>query len=993
MLKKSNDGCKAYLIGLKVIIILFNFSINDMYKLFFISFSLFTFLINGAAQDAVLTSRLKGKQNLDDIVKELKSHYSNTATIKRIGQVQAERQIKHWRRWLWYMSSRVGEQGELVNIQQKLLEADENQMQRQSQSTNNISLLSTAGSWSLLGPTNTTSGIGRVDRLAFHPSDPDIVWAGSTAGGLWRTTDGGTSWTNLSPYISSPAISGIAVNPANTNTLYILTGDGDSNISGLVEDWGYMRLSIGVLKSTNGGSTWQQTGVFPGANYDSLVGYRLIMHPTDANILYACTNQGIFVTINGGNSWSLSIGNGRFYDMAFQPGSGSVCYATSIRNNRASFWKSSSSGLFNSWDSTLIINTQINNPSSRTEIAVTPTSPGVVYLLCGGVANAGGTFGGVYRSLDAGASFSLRSNAPNVLGRAGDGSDNASQSMYDLAIAVSNTASATVITGGVRCWSSTSSGTSWTFRGSHHEDVHDLGFHPADNKLWMANDGGVYTSTDNGATWTSHFSSMSTSQFYRIAVRPDDILQVIAGAQDNGIKRRPGSTGTFDHVSGADGFGLGYDAADNTIFYAVRNQDVFRYINNGASSSTITPNPPGNANNPFAMSLAPHATLGNALFVGSDTFWRSTNGGLSWNFNLINAGWFIRTCPTNGNRVYAAGGTSYQANTGILRRSDDGGLTWPPSLILSGNNNFPVTYPRITSINVDPTNSFNVWVTFGGFTAGTKVYSSTNAGGTWTNRSGTLPNLPINTIAVDANNNAYIGTDNGIYYRSTSMNDWVPYYNNLPYVPVTDLVISEADGRIRAGTFGRGIWTSDLYSSCVLNLVVGGTLNGQEFFEASNSVSSTSVLQLTEGTKVQMRGGFEVKLMPGFTARESTAYRAVIGPCGSGGVAGFSTNLESQPPKGEPVQSVAAKRQVVLHIYPGNTFPIKVKLQNKSAGDIHFELTRADGSIVHKWESFSLSAGDVDREITAPMLVTSGIYKLCVLHNGKMQHWQELDIR
>lgn len=940
-------------------------------------------------QDPALTSRLKGKQRLDEIARELKSYYNDPATINRKGAVQAERETKQWRRWLWYMSSRVGEKGELVNIEQKNFEANGNQLMRQQ--PNNAELLSTAGTWSLLGPTNTTSGIGRVDRLAFHPTDKDIVYAGTTAGGLWRTTDGGANWSSLSPNISSPAISGIAIDPGNTNILYILTGDGDSNISGLVEDFGYMRLSIGVLKSTNGGSTWQKTGDFPGANYNTLVGYRLIMHPSNAQILYACTSQGIYITTNGGTSWSLSIGPGRFYDMAFQPGSGSVCYATSIRNNRASFWKSTSSGLLNSWDSTLTINNQINNPSSRVEIAVAPSNTGVVYLLCGGIPVGGNAFKGVFRSTNAGTSFSLQGSTPNILGRASDGLDSASQSTYDLAIAVDNTNSATVITGGVRCWRSLNSGSTWAYRGGHHEDVHDLGFHPADNKLWMANDGGVYTSTDNGATWTSHFSTMSVSQFYRIAVRPDDILQVIAGAQDNGLKRRPSATSTFDHVSGADGFAVGYDAANNSIFYAVRNQDIFRYSNDGANPpTTITPNSPGNLNNPFSMSMAPHATLGNALFIGSDSFWRSTNGGANWNINLINAGWFIRTCPSNGNRVYVAGGTSYTSTTGILRRSDDGGVTWPFANILSNNNGFPGTFPRITSINVDPSNSLNVWVTFGGFTAGTKVFSSTDGGANWVNRTGTLPNLPINTIAIDSDNNAYLGTDNGVYYMGTSMNDWVPFYNNLPYVPITDLVISEDDGRIRAGTFGRGIWTSDLYTGCVADVVVGGTLNGQEFFAASNSVTSTSTLQLTEGTKVQMRGGFEVKLLPGFTAQESTSYRAIIGPCGSGGVAGFSAGEVAISPKGEPVLSTAPKRQVLLHIYPGAGFPVKLKVQNKIAGEVHFELSRTDGSLVHSWDKSSMTAGDIDKELSAPGSISPGLYRLSVWHNGKMQHWQEL---
>jgi hypothetical protein len=164
---------------------------------------------SGFSQDPVLSARLKNKQRIDDITKELIAYFNDPATVSRLGSEQVERQIKHWRRWLWYMSSRVGEKGELVNIQKKLFEANGNQLNRYQ--SNNAELQSNAGSWSLLGPANTTSGIGRVDRLAFHPTDKDIVYAGTTAGGLWRTTDGGNNWSNLSPYISSPAVSGIAI--------------------------------------------------------------------------------------------------------------------------------------------------------------------------------------------------------------------------------------------------------------------------------------------------------------------------------------------------------------------------------------------------------------------------------------------------------------------------------------------------------------------------------------------------------------------------------------------------------------------------------------------------------------------------------------------------------------------------------------------------------------------------------------------------------------
>ncbi|MCK5956838.1 hypothetical protein KMY69_27810, partial [Klebsiella pneumoniae] len=139
----------------------------------------------------------------------------------------------------------------------------------------------------------------------------------------------------------------------------------------------------------------------------------------------------------------------------------------------------------------------------------------------------------------------------------------------------------------------------------------------------------------------------------------------------------------------------------------------------------------------------------------------------------------MRTCPSNANKIYAAGGTSYASSTGVLRRSDDAGVNWPGlAYILSSNIGFPVTYTKITSVNVDPSNSANVWATFGGFDDTAKVYFSDNSGGRWFNMTGSLPNVAVHTIALDSDNNAYVGTDNGVYYRGNSMNDWIPFYNN-----------------------------------------------------------------------------------------------------------------------------------------------------------------------------------------------------------------------
>lgn len=347
--------------------------------------------------------------------------------------------------------------------------------------------------------------------------------------------------------------------------------------------------------------------------------------------------------------------------------------------------------------------------------------------------------------------------------------------------------------------------------------------------------------------------------------------------------------------------------------------------------------------------------------------------------------------PTAGNPLPGC----YQATTGVLRRSDDGGATWPVGNILSSDAGFPGTFPKITSIGVDPTNSLRVWVTFGGYTDGLKVYYAdynTNPAGQWVNMSGSLPNLPVNCIAIDNNNNAYIGTDNGVYYRGTGMNDWVPFYNNLPYVPVTDLVISEADNRIRAATFGRGIWGSDLYSTCAVNLNISGTLEGQEFHEASNDITSNAALLTSEGTKVQMRGGHEVLLQDGFTARENTQFRAAVGPCGSGGVAGFRmTSAGMQLPARQYLPPAGGKKSLV-HVRSLSGGAAQLEINQNEDGETTLILTDESGTIITQQSIPESRKGRWEHTISTAG-VKPGFYYVNVLLNKRVEHRQELIIR
>jgi len=952
-----------------------------------------------AQEDSVLKQQLRGKLNYTDIMNTVNTYYKDPGTLNRLGERSLNRNIKQWKRWDWFMSSRLGPNGEFVNINQKMIEATGLQQNRRlrtasgGQTAGNFSNLSqiTAGNWALVGPTNNVTGIGRVDRLVFHPTDANTFYADYAGGRLWNTTNAGTSCTNLTPDIPCLGISGIAIDPNNPNTIYILTGDGDSNSAnnGLVEGFGYMRFSIGVLKSTNGGANWTQTGIFPGADYSNLISYRLTMHPTDPNILFACTNQGVFRTADGGTSWVLVEDRGMFFNLKFKPGSSTVCYTVSLDAGTAKFFKSINGGI--SFFDSATINAQINNPTARIDIAVAPSNSSVVYILAGGVPNAAGFYKGLFRSDDSGDSFVRQSNSPNILGRSNVGADNNSQSWYDLTVAVSNTTSNTVAIGAIFAWRSLDAGSTWAFRGNLHSDIHELGFHPADNKLWAATDGGVYSSTDNGANWTSHFDGMSISQVYRMAVSPDDYIDMLGGLQDNGAIQRDNGTSTFTQFNNSDGFTVGYDKADASVYYAIINQGINRFTNNGLNAVTITP---PNSNQPFASTLAIHPSAANTIFLASNGFWRSTNATSQNNWTVnpnVQGGWALQTCPSNGNRIYMAGGAQFSSTTGILRRSDDAGVTWPNANILSGNDSFPATFPKITYINVDPTNSSRVWVTFGGYTENVKVYYSSNAGGSWVNRSGTLPNLPVNCIAIDNNNNAYIGTDNGVYYRGNGMTDWVPFYNNLPYVPVTDLVISEAGNRIRAATFGRGIWSSELYSTCETDLNITGTLEGQEFHEASNNIVSTALLSTSEGTKVQMRAGNEVVLQPGFTAREMTQFRAAIGPCGSGGVAGFlipaNDSAVSLPPQ-QYLPPTGGKKSTV-HIISVSGNEAHFEVDQKQDGVPGILLTDEAGKIIRSKNFLSSATGKWNNSINTAGL-DPGTYSLCVLLDKRVEHMQEL---
>jgi PKD repeat protein/photosystem II stability/assembly factor-like uncharacterized protein len=731
---------------------------------------------------------------------------------------------KQFKRWEWYWEPRVNQQ---TGAFPETSATDEFIKYVKI----NPAAKSASGSWTSLGPSTTDggyAGIGRVNCVAFHPSDNNTFWVGTPSGGLWKTSDGGSTWTVLTDGNAVLGVSDIVIpsDYATSNTIYIATGDRDGGSmwslgSGARSD----NCSVGVLKSTDGGTTWNTTGLSYAVSDNKRIG-RLLVYPTDNNMLFAATSDGIKKTTNGGTSWTTVYSYSRQYygdmliDMEFKPGDPTVMYASMKDYGRAAkILKSTDSG--NNWISIKDFETT----DYRVEIAVTANDAEYLYAI---VANTGSGLSGIFKSTDSGATFTQLVDGDDTgkafLGYYSDGSgDNSGQGGYDLSIDASPTDKNTVLIGGVNTWKTTDGGTTWaicnmwtSYSGYNfssapvvHADKHTHVYR-ADGTLFEGNDGGIYKSTNNGTSWTDLSDGLRISQIYRLGVSQTDNNMTITGLQDNGSKLVDGNT--WYDVTGGDGMECIIDFTDNDIQYATYvNGKIYRTTNLWSGSSTISDNisdeDKGAWVTPYIIDPNNHSTL----YVGYADVWKSTDKGDSFTkISTLNTADLIRSmaiAPSNSNYLYVADHDN-------IWKTTNGGTLWTE---ITGT--LPVTTNSITYIAVKNSDENTLWVTMGGYDTN-RVYQSTDGGSTWVNMSAGLPNLPMMSIVQNklqtATEQLYVGTDVGVYMKHGDV-DWTLFSTGLPNVVVTELDIyydntTPVSSKLRAATFGRGLWESDLYT-------------------------------------------------------------------------------------------------------------------------------------------------------------------------------------
>jgi photosystem II stability/assembly factor-like uncharacterized protein len=677
---------------------------------------------------------------------------------------------KAFKRWEWFWEPRVGATGYFPNS----YETFRNTQKARYNDKKTKDKPNADKPWSLITPyvnTDSFQGTGRINVATTNPLNSNDVYVGAAAGGLWVSHDGGTNWSSTTDELGSIGVSDIVIDYNNTNTIYIATGDRDHSDT----------RSIGVMKSIDGGMTWNATGLVFNTSSSILV-HKLLMHPGSSNILLAATSNGVYITTDAGTTWNRTFTSSAG-DMAFNPGDPQIIYMV----NSTRIYKSVNGGYIWTQVTTGLPTTSIQ----RIKLGVTPANVNFVYAI---YSNSSSGYLGTYLSTNNGDTWTSKSTTPNILGWSPTGSDTGGQGWYDLAIACSQTNPDLLYIGGINVWYSTNGGSTWTyFNNNMHVDIHHLYFIPGTDILYCGNDGGIYRKNTGVNTWTWLGASLPTTQYYCIGTSETNGSMIMGGAQDNGTKLYTSSTVAM--VYGGDGMECAIDPTNSSIMYACyQSGGLGRSTNGGTSFTSIAPSTSGAWVTPYMLNPQKSSTI----YSGYTNIYKSTNRGTNWaaisNFGTSAGMNFIQVAPSDSNYIYTG------RYTGFFKRTTNGGTTWTD---VPYPGSFSVTYLAIS--DNDPN---QLYCSVSGYTNGSKVFYSTNGGTVWTNISTGIPNVPCNTIVYQKNspNRIFVGTDIGVYYKDDFSTTWKDYNINLPNVPVNELEINYISSKLKAATFGRGMW-------------------------------------------------------------------------------------------------------------------------------------------------------------------------------------------
>jgi photosystem II stability/assembly factor-like uncharacterized protein len=650
--------------------------------------------------------------------------------------------------------------------------------------------------WQAMGPLNVN---GRMISLAINPENPSTLYAGSASGGLWRTFSAqtGENWHRVHTGFPTLGVMAIAIDPADTNIIYIGTGENygyqASNIGMAIR---LMRGSygIGILKSTDGGSTWEKSLDW---TYNQERGIQCIrMNPLNSRTLYAATSEGIYKSVDAGDNWQNVLPVLMGEDIIIHPGDTSKVMVSCGNFESEGFGLYRTLDAGNNW-------TRLDLPyyTGKAHLEMFASNPDIIFasLADAEVWDWGAESVGLWRTNDFGSTWTNlhKQNIPRH------------QGWYSHWVAVHPTDLNKVIHSGNLL--NTSQDGDLTFKTvyvggvDHHAFVH----HPTDsNTLYIAYDQGIDRITEFGESYQKISYGLQTAQFYNgFACSATDSNFALGGLQDNASAIYEGS-GDWMKIIRGDGNWNAINPWDNNIVYTARQWNgILKSVNRGQSFYFVTNGLEGDAAFTAPFVLCPSNP--SIMYTGRKKMFRTTDGAENWyptnneelDGNLILS---MAVSAENADIVYV--GTAPVETRAHLFSTTDGGMNW---MDITGS--LPDRYPM--DIAVDPHDDQTVYVVFGGFGSG-HVFKSTNGGADWTDINGSLPDIPTLSVAIDPlnPNHIYVGNDMSVYFSQDGGLTWNVFDNGLPEAIIAmDLSISPANRSLRLATHGNGVYQRPLY--------------------------------------------------------------------------------------------------------------------------------------------------------------------------------------
>lgn len=704
--------------------------------------------------------------------------------------------------------------------------------------------------WSERGP-NNVGGRTRAILVDLNDATRKTIFAAGVGGGLWKTTDitvASPAWTAVNDLFSNLAITTICQHPSTPSILYFGTGEGWFNADAIRGD--------GIWKSTDGGATFTQlAATASNGNFQYI--NKIVVHPATGDV-YAATNGGLYRSQNGGTTWTevLGAGNGCTVDFIADveiAADNSVFAGTGRVSSGADGVYKSANGNAGTYTKQ---NTGANGfPTTgfeRVEIACAPSSAATIYALTQATAF---TIGGIYKSVNGGTTWTSCTLPTDA--DAGIGADfTRGQAWYDLIAGVDPNNASTLIIGGVDIFKSTNAGTSWTqlchWYGGFgyqevHADQHAIVYQPGSSSVvYFGNDGGVYRTADGGTTIAPKSYNYNVTQYYACAINPTlGSNQFLAGAQDNGSQQysTPGINATLE-VTGGDGAFCHINQSNQQVqFTSYVYNNIYRSTDGGATFTSIRANNNGSFINPSDFDDNGNAfyaayTSGNytrLLTANTSTTW--TNVAIAaFNSGRVTA---VRAAPVTANRVF------FGLNNGRVVRVDNANAATPTATHINASGGMPAS-ASVSCIEVENDDDNHLLVTYSNYGV-TSVWETKNGGTTWTAVEGNLPDMPVRWALFNPTDSsqALIATEVGVW--STDLLNgaatvWGPSNNGLANVRTDMLQIRSSDKLIIAATHGRGLFSTDYFSPARADFVADKfiTYTGKPVTFTDGSVKASS---------------------------------------------------------------------------------------------------------------------------------------------------------